>query len=245
MNDSAPIFQAREVSVVFGGLTAVDRMSVDLVPGRITGLMGPNGAGKSTFFNTISGHQPVSGGRLTFKGEDVTNTPAYRRARMGIARTFQLGGLVDELTVLENVALGLDHFGRVKRTFRSGRATRAAAIEWLDRARLTDVADQLGADLGAGLRRRAEVARTMASRAPLVLLDEPAAGLTEAERDELANLLREVAAQGTALLVTDHSADFLLSISDDVVVMEFGKKLISGPPDKVKHDPAVIAAYLG
>ncbi|GAB3038591.1 ABC transporter ATP-binding protein [Parafrigoribacterium mesophilum] len=240
-----PILVAQDIVVRFGGLTAVDGVSVDLQPGRITGLMGPNGAGKTTFFNTLSGHQPVTSGQVFLKGKDVTGLSAHGRARMGIARTFQLGGLVEDLSAIENIALGLDHGGRMTGKFLRRRQVRAAAEQILADFDLADVANRLGSDLGAGLRRRVEVARAMAAEASVVMLDEPAAGLTVSERDELAALLARVADAGTAILITEHSSDFLFNVSDEVVVMNFGEELRRGTPADIKNDPAVVAAYLG
>jgi ABC-type branched-subunit amino acid transport system ATPase component len=239
------IHVANDIVVRFGGLTAVGGVSVALKPGRITGLMGPNGAGKTTFFNTLSGHQPVTSGQVFLKGKEVTGLSAHARARMGIARTFQLGGLVEDLSAIENIALGLDHGGRVTGKFLRRRQVRPAAEQILADFDLVDVANQLGSDLGAGLRRRVEVARAMAAEASVVMLDEPAAGLTVSERDELAALLATVAESGTAILVTEHSSDFLFNVSDEVVVMNFGEELRRGTPADIKNDPAVVAAYLG
>lgn len=239
------ILVAKDIVVRFGGLTAVGGVSVELKRGQITGLMGPNGAGKTTFFNTLSGHQAVTSGQVLFKGQDVTGLSAHGRARMGMARTFQLGGLVEDLSAIENIALGIDHGGRVRNKFVRRREVRQAAEQILADFDLADVAGALGSDLGAGLRRRVEVARAMAAEASVVMLDEPAAGLTVSERGELAELLRRVAAGGTAILITEHSSDFLFNVSDEVVVMNFGEELRRGTPADIKNDPAVVAAYLG
>jgi ABC-type branched-subunit amino acid transport system ATPase component len=240
-----PVLRADGIVVRFGGLTAVDGVSVDLHPGRITGLMGPNGAGKSTFFNAVSGHQALTAGHVELGGRDVTSLSAHRRARLGISRTFQLGGLVDDLTAVENIALGIDHAGRMSgRAARRGEVRRAAH-EVLERFGLTEVTGSLGEDLGAGLRRRVEVARAMAAKPAVLLLDEPAAGLTIVERDDLAELIRRVADDGTAVLVTEHASDFLFTISHEIVVMNFGKELRRGGPAEIKNDSDVVSAYLG
>ena len=245
MSRIEPLLRAVDIVVKFGGLTAVNGVSVELFPGRITGLMGPNGAGKTTFFNALSGHQIATGGRVYMGEREVTDVPAHGRSRMGLARTFQLGGLIDDLSALENVALGLDHRGRMSRKFVPRRDLRRTAMECLARFDLTEVADQIGADLGAGLRRRVEVARAMAAGASIVLLDEPAAGLTVTERDELAAFLATVASGGTSILITEHASDFLFSVSDEILVMNFGNELRRGAPAEIRNDPAVVAAYLG
>lgn len=239
------VLEATDVSVHFDGLRAVEGMQIHLREGRVTGLMGPNGAGKTTFFNTLSGHQRVDSGRVVLRGRDVTSLSPDARARLGIARTFQLGGLSEDLTVLENVVLGVDHAGRIAKRRVSRRRAREVAWSWVERLELTDVADRIGGDLGAGLRRKAEIARTLAAGAQIMLLDEPAAGLSGAEREELSAILRTIAAEGKAILVTDHSTDFLFSSVDEVVVMNFGKRLAAGTPGEVQKDPEVIKAYLG
>src|SRR5690606_29965843 len=169
--------RATDIVVQFGGLTAVDHISIDLHRKRITGLMGPNGAGKSTFFNAVSGHQPLTSGRVELGGRDVTSLSAHRRARLGISRTFQLGGLIDDLTAMENIALGIDHAARMSGRMPRRREVRRIAHEVLERFGLVEVSSSLGEDLGAGLRRRVEVARAMAAQPSILLLDEPAAGL--------------------------------------------------------------------
>ncbi|GAA3731978.1 ABC transporter ATP-binding protein [Leifsonia bigeumensis] len=245
MSEQQVVLRAEDIVVQFGGLTAVADVSIELSAGRVTGLMGPNGAGKTTFFNAVSGHQELTSGRVVLGDRDVTRLSAHGRARLGIARTFQLGGLVDDLTAIENIALGLDHGSRMSGRFLRRRDTRRRAAEVLERFDLLSVASQMGSDLGAGLRRRVEVARAMAADAKVLMLDEPAAGLTVAERAELAAVLGDVAAGGTAVLVTEHASDFLFSVSDEIVVMNFGRELRRGTPEQIKSDKDVVAAYLG
>jgi ABC-type branched-subunit amino acid transport system ATPase component len=245
MNTEGPVLSAEGIVVRFGGLTAVNDVSLELYEGRTTGLMGSNGAGKTTLFNTLSGHQPMTEGKVSIRGRDVSRLAAHRRARLGLARTFQLGGLVDDLTVLENIVLGLDHHKRIDGPRLRRRLLRERALEHLERHGLADVASAIGEELGAGLRRRVEVARCLAAGASILLLDEPAAGLTTNERNELAEFLRMVVDDGAALLITEHSAEFLLAVSDEIIVMNFGKELRRGAPSQIKNDPAVIAAYLG
>lgn len=239
------LLAATGVTVRFGGLVAVDDMSVDVHAGQIVGLMGPNGAGKTTLFNTLSGHQVVTSGSILMNGRDVTALPAHQRARLGLARTFQMGGLVSDLTVIENIALGLDHGHRLGHGRRGRSDLVAGARDHLDRFRLLDVADVYAGTLGAGLRRRVEVARVMAADPALVLLDEPAAGLTPSERDDLAELLTSVKERNVGLLVTEHTSDFLFSLADTIIVMNFGRELLRGTPDVVRTDRTVLAAYLG
>lgn len=242
---SDAVLVAKGVSVRFGGLTAVSDMSMDVQRGQVLGLIGPNGAGKTTFFNALTGHQVIDTGTVELLGTDITTLPAHMRARMGMARTFQLGGLIPELTALENVALGLDHYARTgKGKIRRGE-TRTAATSYLDRFGLVRVADELVAGLPAGTKREIEVARALASSASLLLLDEPGAGLTAAERQRLSAMVRGIAQTGTAFIITDHSTDLVFSVSDEVVVMSFGQLVRRGEPDAIRRDPTVMEAYLG
>lgn len=234
-----------DVTVRFGGLLAVDSMSVTVHAGTIHGIIGPNGAGKTTFFDTISGHRGVSAGRIGFRGQDVTRQPAHRRARMGLARTFQLGGIVPDLTALENVILGLDQARRSGAAATDRRSDRAVALATLERLGVGEVAGQVCVSLAAGTRRLVEVARTIAAGARLVLLDEPGAGVHETEARELVRVIRALAGQGTAFLLTDHSMDLVFAACDAVTVMNFGKRIANGPPDAIRGDPRVLEAYLG
>lgn len=240
-----PLLSARSVTVKFGGLTAVDCVDGDVSPGEIVGLMGPNGAGKTTFFNALSGHQAVTEGTVTFAGTEVTAVRPHLRARMGLARTFQMGGLVLELTVLENVVLGLDHRQRISHRRQSRRELVHAATELLGRYGLAAYANNVAVTLGAGLRRRVEVVRVLAAQPRMVLLDEPAAGLSPDERDDLAELLRLIKAQDVAILVTEHASDFLFAVADRIMVMNFGKKLLEDVPSAVRTNATVLSAYLG
>ena len=240
-----PVLVVEEATVRFGGLTAVDGLSLEAPAGRVTGLIGPNGAGKTTLFNAVTGHQPLTTGTVRVLGRDVTRLRASARARMGIARTFQLGGCVPELSALENVVLGVDHGMRAGREPELGdRVATARAL--LARFELTDVEEELAGSLPAGVRREVEIARALASGGRLVLLDEPGVGLAESERDRLGALVRRIAHEhGTAFLVTDHNTDLIFSLSDHVVAMNFGAKIAEGDPETVREAPAVLEAYLG
>ncbi len=240
-----PVLLAEEVTVRFDGLVAVDAVSLECHRGRVTGLIGPNGAGKTTLFNAITGHQTVTHGAVRFLGRDVTRTPAHTRARMGIARTFQLGGCIPDLSVLENVVLGLDLAARAGRGVpRHDRVH--AARELLVRFALDGQQDALVSSLSAGLRREVEIARALASGSRLLLLDEPGVGLTEAERERLSRLVRQVAADhDTAFLVTDHNTDLIFSVADRVIAMNFGSTIAEGAPGEVQASAAVLDAYLG
>lgn len=238
------ILTASDIQVVFGGLEAVAGMNLTVNRGTVSAIIGANGAGKTTFFNTISGHQRATAGRIVFKDIDVTRVPPDSRARMGIARTFQTGGLIPDLTAFENVVLGADlasrSAGGVERTGTAAIATSRMAEFGIARHR-----EALAGKLPAGTRRLVEVARAVASGASLILLDEPAVGLSEAEREHLGVVIRELASSGTTFIITDHVTDFLFAVADHVTAMNFGRLLASGSPAEVRSDPGVADAYLG
>lgn len=240
----AAILTAEGVTVSFGGLQAVKKMEISASPGQVVGIIGPNGAGKSTFFNAISGHQPVNEGKVIFRDRDVTEIAPHIRARMGLARTFQLGGLIEDLTAQENVVLGLDHALRAG-LLAGDTDSAGAAVGFLARFELDAVAQELVFNLAAGVRRQIEIARTIASGARLILLDEPGAGLSEGEREQLVTMIRGLAQEGKAFLITDHSTDFVFSVSDHISVMNFGELIASGTPAAIRKHPEVLEAYLG
>ena len=239
------ILAATGVSVDFGGLHAVAAMDLTADQGRVTAIIGPNGAGKTTFFNTISGHQPATSGRVEFLEQDVTRIGPDGRARMGMARTFQTGGLIADLTVYENVLLGRDLSARSSAAASSDDAAPIEVGGILDEFGLARHTNALAGKLPAGTRRLVEVARAVASGARLILLDEPAVGLSEGERNHLGSLIRNRAATGTAFIITDHVADFLFGVADHVTAMNFGRLLAQGTPAEVRSNPQVAEAYLG
>lgn len=234
-----------DAKVHFDGLKAVDGVSLDVTPGRVMGLIGPNGAGKTTLFNAISGHVELTGGRVSFMGRDVTDLPAHRRAKMGLARTFQLGGLIDELTALENVVLGLDQRARIGESRVPRRELAPVAQGLLEELGIEEIANELVEALPMGLRRQVEVLRAVAASPHLVLLDEPGAGLTESERQHLSSMIRDVRSERLSFIITDHSTDFVFSVSDEVLVMNFGRPVTKGAPQEVRRHPEVMEAYLG
>ncbi len=238
----------------FGGLVAVDGVSFEVPTTGVTAVIGPNGAGKTTLFNLISGALEPTSGRVLFEGEDVTRLAPEKRAARGLVRTFQLVKLFADLTAVENVAVGahLKSRGGLLAALLRTPATRAMerrvdekARALLDRVGLGAVADRRADTLSYGRRRLLEVARALAAEPRLLLLDEPAAGLDAEESARLSSLIRAVAAEGTSVLLIEHDMQLVMNTADQVVVVDFGRKIAQGTPAEVKADPAVIAAYLG
>lgn len=238
----------------FGGLVAVDGVSFEVPTTGVTAVIGPNGAGKTTLFNLISGALEPSSGRVLFEGEDVTRLAPEKRAARGLVRTFQLVKLFADLTAVENVAVGahLKSRGGLLAALLGTPSTRAMerrvdekSRALLDRVGLGTVADRRADTLSYGRRRLLEVARALAAEPRLLLLDEPAAGLDAEESARLSSLIREVAAEGTSVLLIEHDMQLVMNTADQVVVVDFGRKIAQGSPAEVKADPAVIAAYLG
>ena len=238
----------------YAGLVAVDGVDLDVPEGGVHAVIGPNGAGKTTLFNVISGLTPPSSGKIRLAGADVTDLPADRRARLGLARTFQNIRVFSGMTLLENALTGLHPrltssllgiVARLPRFRREEAAAVARASEALELVGLHRRANQRAASLSYGDQRRLEIARAMAGAPRLLLLDEPAAGMNPAETMGLAALIRTIVASGTTVLLVEHDMHFVMNLSDSVTVLNFGRKIFSGPPTEARADPAVIEAYLG
>ncbi len=237
----------------FGGLVALDNISLDIAAAGITAVIGPNGAGKTTLFNIISGFDKPSAGQVFFDGEDITAVLPELIARRGLVRTFQLVQLFDDLTVLENVKIGrhLHTCGGLWSAITPFHgARREAEVEADAGALLQEIglADQAGASaatLPYGRKRLLEITRAMAAEPKFLLLDEPAAGLNREETLHLARLLRQIADAGTAILLIEHDMSLVMSVAARVAVLDFGRVIAEGPPNEVRKNRDVIAAYLG
>ena len=247
-----PVLQAAGLRKVFGGLVAVSDLSLDLRAGEIVGLIGPNGAGKSTTFDLLTGVAAPTAGSVRFLGTSLAKRGGPGIARLGIARSFQHVKLVGGMSVLENVALGAHLRGRagaIRAMLRLDRGEEARlfaeAHRQLARVGLAAMAAEPARSLALGQQRVVEIARALCLDPVLLLLDEPAAGLRHAEKQELAALLRVLRSQGVTVLLVEHDMDFVMNLTDRLVVMNFGAKLAEGPAAAIGRDPAVIEAYLG
>jgi branched-chain amino acid transport system permease protein len=246
------LLDVNQVRKQFGGLVAVNDVSFQVKAGEIIGLIGPNGAGKSTTFNLVTGVLGLTSGQVTFRGQSVGGLSSREIARRGMSRTFQHVKMVPEMTVLENVAIGgylRSSSGTLKALLRLDRAEEkrlfAEAERQLARIGMADKMHELAGNLALGPQRLMEIARALATDPALLLLDEPAAGLRHKEKQALAEVLRQLKAEGLSILLVEHDMEFVMGLTDRIVVMEFGTKLIEGTPEEVQASPAVRAAYLG
>ena len=243
----------RDVTVSFGGITALDNVSADVAAGEVLGVIGPNGAGKTTLFNVICGFVKPDSGTLEWRGQPIGRIHPNRLPQMGIARTLQGVGLFPSLTVRENVMAGAHRFRRagvlsallaLPRSDRDERALRERADEALARVDCGTIGDRLPLTLPYAVQKRVAMARALASEPELLLLDEPAGGLDAGELSELAQLI-ETLGQSIAVMLVDHHMDLVTSVCDRVVVLDFGRVIASGPPPAIRQDPRVLDAYLG
>ena len=235
------ILQVQEVHKRFGGLQALTDVSFEIAPGQIMGLIGPNGAGKTTLFNVINGVYPPERGQVIFRGAKITGLPAYDVARRGLARAHQVVRPLNDLTVRENVMVGAC-FGRE-------RHSRSSAAVLADRALaqvgLGDRADQMALSLNVAQKKRLELARALAAQPYLLLLDEVLAGLNPSEIAGMMETIRAIRDQGVTILMIEHVMQAVMSISDRIIVLDYGQLIAAGKPEEVANNPLVIEAYLG
>jgi branched-chain amino acid transport system permease protein len=240
--EEGEVISAVAVSKHYAGVTALQDVDLTLPMGRRIGLIGPNGSGKTTLLNILSGFVTPTTGRLTVADYNVTGWPSYRIARLGVGRTFQHTRLFGRLTALENVEVGAI---RVRRHM-SGRERRRRAHATLEEVKVNEFAARITNELSFGIRRKVEIARALAAEPRFLLLDEPAAGVPEAERAGLASMITGVAAQrGLGVLVIDHDLSFVTAICEHIVVLDAGSVIARGTPQAVADDPVVISAYIG
>jgi ABC-type branched-subunit amino acid transport system ATPase component len=250
----ARVLRAEQITKRFGGLVAVNNVSLEVAPGELVGIIGPNGAGKSTLFNVLAGVYRPDSGRVLLDGKAIDNLPPHERARLGLARTFQGALAFPNLTVLENVMVGrqtkavasiLELAFRLPRGVRDEDAIAHAAGRQLELVELPVPVDTPAAVLTAGQQRLLAIARALASEPRLLLLDEPAAGLNPTERNQLAAIVQKLHAAGMTILLVEHDVDFVMRLAQRVLVLDYGRKLAEGTPEAVRSNPQVIAAYLG
>lgn len=238
----------------FGGVVAVDGVSIRVGKGELAGVIGPNGAGKSTLFHLVTGHLRPDSGHVILAGRDVTGLPPDRRARLGVAIAFQAVRLFRGMSVLENVMVGAhawthhgfwEAFLRLPRHRREERQILDRAQQALERVGLRQAAHRLAEALPIGQQRAVQIARALCGQPRLLLLDEPASGLRAAERARLGGLLAQLREEGLSMLVVEHDVAFVAGLATKVTVLDRGRVIAEGPPQEIRRDPAVIAAYLG
>ncbi|MHB9072670.1 MAG: ABC transporter ATP-binding protein [Desulfobaccales bacterium] len=235
------ILQVKEVSKRFGGLQALTDVTFDLSEGEILGLIGPNGAGKTTLFNVINGVYAPSHGRVIFRGEDITALPSYEVARRGMARAHQVVRPLHELTVRENVMVGAC-YGREQHSLKEARRLADGALEKVE---LIDRADQPSGSLNVAQKKRLELARSLAARPYILLLDEVLAGLNPSEIAAMMETVRSIREDGISILMIEHVMQAIMAISHRLIVLDYGTLIAEGPPEEVANNPQVIEAYLG
>lgn len=231
------LLEVRGVMVRFGGVMAVGGVDLDAEVGQVTGLIGPNGAGKTTLFNVISGMQEPTAGNVLVSGVDITGEAPHKRARRGLARTFQRLELFWSLSVRDNV--------RVAAELAAVPDVDGTVDALLDKVGVSDLADSVAGDLPTGSARLVEIARALATMPRLLLLDEPASGLDDSETERLGTLLRELASDGLGVLLVEHDMNLVMQVCDRIHVLDLGNIISVGTPTEIQHDEAVLRAYLG
>ena len=249
-----PLLKTHGLHKNFGGVKAVSNISFEIPAGMIFAVIGPNGAGKSTLINLIGGVYPPNAGSLSFKGTDLLNVPAHRRLRLGIARTFQKIRLFKQLNVLENVIAGFHVHHSIpawqyvvhgEAFAEDQRRCREEAAKLLDFVGMSTRMHVQAGSLSYGEQRMLELARALATKPHLLLIDEPAAGLNAAEVDNLLTRIRSLRNDGLTVVLVEHNMDLVMNVADRIMVMDYGRRLFEGLPSEVQKNPAVIAAYLG
>jgi len=249
-SDSKPILELRSVTKTFGGISAVSDISLKVQEGQICGLIGPNGAGKSTLLGLIAGSVLPSGGQVIYRGQDITHLPMYRRARIGISRTFQLAHTFESMSVAENIMIGIDDHKRLNvveaLTGIHPSASSAAKLDAvMDLVGVRQLADLPASRLTFGQLRMVATGRAIAAKPNLLLLDEPAAGLSGKDMDAMTAAIRNVRSNGTTVVIVEHNMDVIMQLCEHIVVVHLGRKIGEGRPEDVRQSEQVLEAYLG
>ncbi len=244
-----PVLAVRALCKHFGGVKALDGIDLHVAPGELLGVIGPNGAGKTALINTITGFYRATSGCVELQGQEVSHLPMHQIGRLGIGRTFQNIRLFKRMTVLENVLVSFKKFSAspLLSFFRNGtsKADIASAMNWLEQLQLAEHADDLAGSLAYGDARRLEIARALAGNPRLLLLDEPAAGMNEAETEQLTRDIRKIRLHVSSILLIEHDMGLIRALSDRVVAMDYGRKIAEGTAREVLEHPEVLRAYLG
>ena len=248
------MLELKGITQIFGGVTALQDVSFTIQPDVITGVIGPNGAGKTTLFNIVTGIYQQTSGEVFFEGADISGIPAEKLAYLGMVRTFQNIELFGQMTVLENVMVGLHSRSssglfacsfKMPWALKEERRIHEEALEWLRFVGIDDLAEQTAANLPFGKGRMLEIARAMACKPRMILMDEPAAGLNSQETIGLAELIRKIRDLGVTVVLVEHDMELVMDICDRIVVLNLGQKLAEGTPREIQENTEVIAAYLG
>ncbi|MAJ73380.1 ABC transporter ATP-binding protein [Candidatus Poribacteria bacterium] len=249
-----PILEIFSLTKNFGGVVALNEVDLKVMPGQITSLIGPNGAGKTTLFNCLTGLISLTTGRIQFQQTDMSGMAAHRITSSGIARTFQNIRLFSEMTVLDNVKIGLHTqskgylWSAISRNLdykKEEEQVTTSAYQLLEFVNLAQFSHQQANNLSYGDQRRLEIARALATEPKLLLLDEPAAGMNPKETNELIHLIHNIKSRGITIFLIEHDMKLVMQISEWITVLDYGEKISQGPPDVVQSDPLVISAYLG
>ena len=249
-----PLLSVQNITKKFGGLKAITNVSLDLLPGQISSLIGPNGAGKTTFFNCLTGIYKPDEGKIFLNQQNITSQKPHEICRLGIARTFQNVRLFAEMSALENVMVGQFHWNKISpwhiltrshHYHKQENAGKIVALELLHFVGLEEVCHQWARQLSYGMQRRLEIARALATRPRILLLDEPGAGMNPKELEAMIQLIKKIRHQGLSVLLIEHHMKVVMGISDHITVLDHGENIASGNPQEIRSHPKVIAAYLG